>query len=121
MSYKYWRLCSFRLLPYNSNRYILLQLKRTVDVVSVLSNPGNGVINGHHRKGKGNEKQTGGRGRIKTLLNSGLTAGKAARNEQVVPEIIKLKEYGSDGTPPSTLASVVAEVRHSAAIHVFIL
>jgi len=98
---------------------ILLQLKRTVDVVSVLSNPGNGVINGHHRKG--NEKQTGGKGRIKTLLNSGLTAGKAARNEQVVPEIIELREYGSDGTPPSTLASVVAEVRHSAAIHVFIL
>jgi len=92
-----------------------------VDVVSVLSNPGNGVINGHHRKGKGNEKQTGGKGRIKTLLNSGLTAGKAARNEQVVPEIIELREYGSDGTPPSTLASVVAEVRHSAAIHVFIL
>ena len=111
-----WRLCSLQLLPYID---ILLQLKRTVDVVSVLSNPGNGVVNGHHRKG--NEKQAGGKGRIKTLLNSGLTAGKAARNEQVVPEIIKLKEYGSDGTPPSTLASAVAEVRHSAAIHVLIL
>ena len=38
-----------------------------------------------------------------------MTAGKAARNEKTVPEIIKLKEYGSDGTPSSTLASMVAE------------
>ena len=49
MSYKYTGACV------NSNYCptidILLQLKRTVDVVSVLSNPGNGVVNGHHRKG----------------------------------------------------------------------
>ena len=89
-----------------------------MNVVSVLNNAGNDEVNGHHTKG--DEKQTGGRGRIKTLLNSGLTAGKAARNEQVVPEIIKLKEYGSDGTPPSTLASVVAEVR-ALLIFIFIL
>ena len=38
-----------------------------------------------------------------------MTAGKAARREDIVPEIIKLKEYGSDGTPPSALASLVAE------------
>ena len=55
------------------------------------------------------QKQTGGRGRIKTLLDNSLSAGKAARNEKTVPEIIKLKEYGSDGTPPSALASLVAE------------
>lgn len=52
----------------------------------------------------------GGRGRIKTLLDGALSAGKAARNEAVVPEIRRLKEYGSDGTPPSALASVVAQV-----------
>ena len=38
-----------------------------------------------------------------------MTAGKAARNEKTVPEIIKLKEYGSDGTPSSALAGLVAE------------
>ena len=55
----------------------------------------------------------GGRGRIKTLLDTALTAGKASRNERVVPEIRRLKEYGSNGTPPSALARVVAEVSFS--------
>ena len=52
----------------------------------------------------------GGRGRIKTLLDGALSAGKAVRNEKVVPEIKKLKEYGDDGSPPAELVSTVAEV-----------
>jgi hypothetical protein len=76
---------------------ILLQLKRTVEVVSVLNDA--------------TDSGGGGRGRIKTLLNGALHAGKAARNERVVPEIRRLREFGSDGTPPSALARVVAEVR----------
>ncbi|KAL7524254.1 hypothetical protein ACHAXR_001034, partial [Thalassiosira sp. AJA248-18] len=82
--------------PYSSrDAHILLQLKRTVEVVSVLNAKNN----------------NGGRGRIKTLLDGALSAGKAARNEDVVPDITKLKEYGSDGTPPVALANIVAEVR----------
>jgi len=102
--------------PYSSrDAHILLQLKRTVEVVSTwnpkdeydTAMPGQGKktatakiknVNGSH-----------GRGRIKTLLDGALSAGKAARNEKVVPEIKKLKEYGSDGTPPVALANVVAE------------
>lgn len=84
-------------LPSNAATDILLQLKRTVEVVSLLNATKGG----------------GGRGRIKTLLDGSLSAGKAARNERVVPEIRKLKEFGSDGTPPSALARVVAEVRNS--------
>ena len=76
---------------------ILLQVKRTVEVILVIDQMDE------------TQKQTGGRGRIKILLDNALTAGKAARNEKTVPEIIKLKEYGSDGTPPSALASFVAE------------
>ena len=76
---------------------ILLQLKRTVEVVSVLNDA--------------TDSGGGGRGRIKTLLDGALHAGKAARNERVVPEIRRLREFGSDGTPPSALARVVAEVR----------
>jgi hypothetical protein len=77
-------------------------LKRTVEVVSVLNATKGG----------------GGRGRIKTLLDGSLSAGKAARNKRVVPEIRKLKEFGSDGTPPSALARVVAEVRSSRDIQI---
>ena len=29
----------------------------------------------------------------------------------MVPEIKKIKEFGSDGTPPVALANIVAEVR----------
>ncbi len=85
------------LRPSNAATDILLQLKRTVEVVSVLDASEGGA----------------GRGRIKTLLDGALNAGKAARNERVVPEIRRLREFGSDGTPPSALARVVAEVRES--------
>ena len=55
--------------PYSSrDAHVLLQLKRTVEVVSVDSN--------------GFPK-----GRVKTLLDGALRAGKAARNEDAVPEI----------------------------------
>jgi hypothetical protein len=87
--------------PYSSrDAHILLQLKRTVELVAVLN------MTTTTENGGG-----GGRGRIKTLLDSALTAGKASRNERIVPDIRKLKEYGSNGTPPLALAKVVAEVR----------
>ena len=60
----------------------------------------------------------GGRGRIKTVIDGALSAGKAARNERVVPEIKKLKVYGSDGTPPSALAKEVANVRNDVQINI---
>jgi hypothetical protein len=89
--------------PYSSrDAHILLQLKRTVELVSVLNMTTTTTENG----GGG-----GGRGRIKTILDCALTAGKASRNERIVPDIRKLKEYGSNGTPPLALAKVVAEVR----------
>ena len=76
----------------------MLQLKRTVEVISVLSST--------------DDVDGGGRGRIKTILDGALSAGKAARNEKIVPEIKKLKAYGSDGTPPLALAKEVADVRN---------
>ena len=72
----------------------MLQLKRTAEVISVGC----------------------GRGRLKTVINGALSAGKAARNEKIVPEIKKLKAYGSNGTPPSALAKEVADVRIMCAI-----
>lgn len=82
--------------PYSSrDAHILLQLKRTAEVVSTLySDKRRGVAS------------------IKILLDAALSAGKAARNEQIVPEIRQLKEFGSNGTPTIGLAKVVAEVSH---------
>lgn len=86
--------------PYSSrDAHILLQLKRTVEVVSVSD-----------ADKESTSKTQGGKGRIKILLDGALTAGKAARNENIVPDIRQLKEYGSEGTPPIGLAKVVAEV-----------
>lgn len=81
----------------------MLQLKRTADVISVLNS-------------SENTDSGGVRGRIKTVIDGALSAGKAARNEKIVPEITKLKVYGSDGTPPSALAKEVADVRIMCAI-----
>ena len=78
-----------------------------MEVVSVLNAGDDLISNQEVRK----TNVGSGRGRIKTLLNGALTAGKAARNEEVVPVIKKLKEYGSDGTPPFVLANTVAAVR----------
>lgn len=87
--------------PYSSrDAHILLQLKRTAEVVSTLSSD-----------------KRGGGACMKILLDSALSAGKAARNEQIVPEIRKLKEFGSDGTPPIGLAKIVAEVSSRAFDH----
>ena len=88
--------------PYSSrDAHILLQLKRTVEVVSVVDREEDGLESGKRSKNS--------RGRIKTLLDGALSAGKAARNEDIVPEIKQLKEYGSDGTPPKGVADVVAQ------------
>mmetsp|Transcript_36456 Transcript_36456/g.59478 ORF Transcript_36456/g.59478 Transcript_36456/m.59478 type:complete len:227 (-) Transcript_36456:94-774(-) len=94
--------------PYSSrDAHILLQLKRTVEVVSALNTKEN--TDGQSEETNTKHNGGGGRGRIKTLLDGALTAGKAARNEDAVPEIKKLKEFGSDGTPPVALANIVAE------------
>lgn len=96
--------------PYSSrDAHILLQLKRTVEVVSILNAKDEADT-------VENQQNNGGRGRIKTLLDGALSAGKAARNEDIVPAIRQLKEYGSDGTPPIGLAQVVAEAAVALAV-----
>jgi hypothetical protein len=96
--------------PYSSrDAHILMQLKRTVEVVSVLGvQSEESTMDQHHKP-----NDPGGRGRIKILLDGALNAGKAVRNENIVPEIRQLKEFGSDGTPHIGLANVVAEVGYS--------
>eukprot|EP00986_Skeletonema_menzelii_P009385 scaffold4266_cov139-Skeletonema_menzelii.AAC.9 len=95
--------------PYSSrDAHILLQLKRTVEVISVADGEEDGLESG--------KRSINSRGRIKTLLDGALSAGKAARNEDIVPEIKQLKEYGSDGTPPRGVADVVAQAAIEKAI-----
>ncbi|KAL7516360.1 hypothetical protein ACHAWX_001384 [Stephanocyclus meneghinianus] len=96
--------------PYSSrDAHILLQLKRTVEVVSVLGvKSEKNAMDQYHKR-----KDSGGRGRIKILLDGALNAGKAVRNENIVPEIRQLKEFGSDETPPIGLANAAAEVGYS--------
>lgn len=95
--------------PYSSrDSHILHQLKRTVEVVSVIDDKEEGLQKGMRGKNS--------RGRIKTLLNGALSAGKAARNEDMVSEIKQLKEYGSDGTPPKGVADLVARAAIERAI-----
>ena len=93
--------------PYSSrDAHILLQLKRTAEVISV------------------HDTQQGGRSRgqiIKTLLDCALSAGKAARNERIVPDIRQLKQFGSDGTPPVALANIVAAVSRQVSVVIFYL
>lgn len=62
------------------------------------------------------KREKNSRGRIKTLLDGALSAGKAARNEDIVPNIKQLKTYGSDGTPPKVLADEVAKAAIELAI-----
>ena len=84
--------------PYSSrDAHILLQLKRTAEVVTSCRS------NAHETRG-------GCGPIIKIVLEGALTAGKAARNDGIVPDIRRLREFGSDGTPPVALANVVAEV-----------
>ena len=98
--------------PYSSrDAHILLQLKRTVEVISVVDREEDGLESGQSGKRSKNS-----RGRIKMLLDSALSAGKAARNEDIVPEIKQLKEYGSDGTPPKGVADMVAQAAIEKAI-----
>jgi hypothetical protein len=81
-----------------------------VEVVSVVNGGRGGeeIVDGKREKNS--------RGRIKTLLDGALSAGKAARNENIVPNIKQLKEYGSDGTPPKVLADEVAKAAIELAI-----
>ena len=110
--------------PFDSqDAHILLQMKRSVEIVSVM---GDMSATRHtdkkrkkrnHKGKKQNRRRrssTGrlesnrnkvstqdstSRGRIKTLLDTALTAGKKARNEAAIPEISSLKEYSKDDTP----------------------
>ncbi|CAJ1935231.1 unnamed protein product [Cylindrotheca closterium] len=72
--------------PYSSrDAHILLQLKRTKAAVSSRS----GVLN--------------------DLLELAIRAGKAARNEMIVPALKELKPYGSSKDPPLDLSIEVQE------------
>ncbi|KAL3938800.1 MAG: hypothetical protein SGBAC_006363 [Bacillariaceae sp.] len=72
--------------PYSSrDAHILLQLKRTKDVVSSRS----GLLN--------------------LLLELAIRAGKAARNEKIVPALKELKSYGSSRDPPLDLSIEIQE------------
>ena len=97
-----------------ADAHILFQLKRTVEALSVAV-ASNGAADGDRR-------QSGtpghGRGRIKNLLDGALRAGKAARNKDVVPEILLLQGFrGNDDMPPAALAAVAAKVRARSSHH----
>ena len=101
--------------PYSSrDAHVLMQLKRTVEIVSVQGSVQNKKW--HNSKNyKSQKKATFGspsRGRIKTLLDCALRAGKKARNESILPEIVKMKElcFDDDAVPPQDLSLPVIEV-----------
>ncbi len=113
--------------PYSSrDAHILLQLKRTVEVISTLNGKTAASATVFDADVASSEKKAddksdkklqrnfgrGGGGKIKILLEWALNAGKAVRNEAIVPQIRELKEYGSDRTPPVGLASKVAAVSY---------
>lgn len=92
----------------SSDSHIMMQLKRSVEVISTLDNiKRQKRIKGSssRRKGKckrnvggtsssSNRLRSSGRtGRIRIIINGALRAGKAARNEAAVPEILQLKPY----------------------------
>ncbi|KAL7533343.1 hypothetical protein ACHAWF_004458 [Thalassiosira exigua] len=107
--------------PYSSrDAHVLLQLKRTTEVVSAWDGQSRAdESTGGTRSAGGTAKGSakGGRGRIKTLLDGALSAGKAARNEQTVPEIVALKGWGSDGTPDAATAKVAARAAIDRAVN----
>lgn len=132
--------------PYSSHdSHILMQLKRAVEIISVQGaannkeRDGNASKNNNGRQkqrrknsksrrpttsqGRNNQarKKVGSlgspsRGRIKALLDGALRAGKMVRNENIVPEIVPLKNYTSDDAmPPDDLRipAVEAAMKHA--------
>jgi len=142
--------------PYSSqDSHILMQLKRTVEIISVRGDhreakrysSNNDVVGNPRVQGSKQRRKTtssrrrrrrqhqiapgriiikeqqrkkvttldspsqSSRGRIKTLLDGALRAGKAARNEGIVPEIAMLKQYclDDDGIPPKELSVAATE------------
>ena len=107
--------------PFNSqDAHILMQMKRSVERVSVIGEMSTTRHTDKKRNHKGKKQNRRRRsslgrlesnrnkastqdstscGRIKTLLDTALTAGKKARNEAAIPEISSLKEYLKDDTP----------------------
>ena len=112
--------------PFSSqDSHIMMQLKRAVEIISTVED----LESQETKRGKrpnrkakkrrdpsGTRKRTKkvgspGRGRIKTLLDGALRAGKAARNEAVLPEISQLKRHSEDcSTSPGELLDTVIEV-----------
>lgn len=116
--------------PYSSHdSHILMQLKRAVEIISVQGSDGtiyeqDSFYADHaspSQRQRYKKKRTKGtkllgspsRGRIKTLLDAALRAGKLARNEHVVPEIIPLKLYclEDDSLLPPSLELCVPAVK----------
>jgi hypothetical protein len=92
-----------------------MQLKRTVEIVSVQSAKAQNKKWHNSKNYKSQKKAIFGspsRGRIKTLLDGALRAGKKARNESILPEIVKMKElcFDDDAVPPQDLSLPVIEV-----------
>mmetsp|Transcript_8005 Transcript_8005/g.18064 ORF Transcript_8005/g.18064 Transcript_8005/m.18064 type:complete len:575 (-) Transcript_8005:25-1749(-) len=108
--------------PYSSSdAHILMQLKRTVEMISVRDNITPQQHDSSYRQrqkrkiSKRRKKSTVGpslgsssRGRIKVLLDGALRAGKMARNEGIVPEITRLKQFCSDDEIPPKELSIPA-------------
>lgn len=71
--------------PFSSrDAHVMLQLKRTADITSPNNNsPDN--------------NNSGSQPRLKALLDTALQSGKAARDPNIVPAILPLKRFGSDG------------------------
>ena len=116
--------------PFDSqDAHILLQMKRSVEIVSVMGDMSATRHTDKKHKGKKQNRRrrsSTGRlesnrnkastqdstscGRIKTLLDTALTAGKKARNEAAIPEISSLKEYSKDDTPNEIMLPTIDAV-----------
>ncbi|KAL7553265.1 hypothetical protein ACHAWF_016520 [Thalassiosira exigua] len=125
--------------PYSSrDTHILMQLKRCVEVISVLGDQARkedtalrrkecqrrkkrkrrnkSIGNAQSRRKATSKMNSPSRGRIKVLLDSALRAGKMARNADVVPKIARLRKFTSeDAVPPDELCGpVIGAVMKSA-------
>mmetsp|Transcript_32286 Transcript_32286/g.68292 ORF Transcript_32286/g.68292 Transcript_32286/m.68292 type:complete len:502 (+) Transcript_32286:95-1600(+) len=116
--------------PFSSqDAHILMQLKRTVEIISARGDQKKlnaassssrqkqnqkvpGRCRGTQTKNKRQKKATlhyPSRGRIKTLLDGALRAGKAARNERIVPEIATLKCSDHDNATSQMVPSIAVK------------
>ena len=92
----------------SSDSHIMMQLKRLVEIISTSNSIKHQQrINSSSSRKRKRKQVSGGTnnssrrlrssgGRIRLLLNGALRAGKAARNEAAVPEILQLKPYAKN-------------------------